>query len=295
MESSSRTGQVAPAQHKPYEALPNALFLYCRAVVIYHRGDLTAAFLLQQQVFALAQRALDSEPTLQTTLDVVFSLCNLGVAQRDLGALSGAQAVLQQAVALAEPPPVGPDHVLLARALTELGRVLHERGQYTDADASLQRALAMQERLLGPEHEDVSRTLTQMGASCKTQGNYRRAKGLLKRALAIAELHVVSDQYPDELCNSLNCMCPVYLGLRDYVLAQDTAERHLALVEKFKGPHHPDVALAIVQYGHVFASPRQAQRGAPNFSANAGHSRMRAWSASHKCGFSLDQCGCGST
>jgi hypothetical protein len=38
-----------------------------------------------------------------------------------------------------------------------------------------------------------------MGASCIEQGHFRRAKGLLKRALAIAELHVVPDQYPNQL------------------------------------------------------------------------------------------------
>ncbi len=55
-----------------------------------------------------------------------------------------------------------------------------ERGQYDEADATLQRALTMQEQLLGPEHEDESRTLTQMGQSCIQQGNYCRVKGFVE-------------------------------------------------------------------------------------------------------------------
>ncbi len=86
---------------------------------------------------------------------------------------------------------MGPDHPRLAQALGDLGRVLYARGRYDEADATLQRALTMQEQMLGPEHKDVSDTLTQMGWSCIAQGNYRRAKGLLKRAVAIGELLVV--------------------------------------------------------------------------------------------------------
>ncbi len=111
---------------------------------------------------------------------------------------------------------------------------------------TLQRALTMQEQLLGPEHEDVSRTLTQMGHSCIRQGNFRRAKGLLKRAVAIGELHVMPDQHPARLCMALNALCQVYSHLQDYELAQDKAERQLALNEQFLGPHHPDVAAALL-------------------------------------------------
>jgi tetratricopeptide (TPR) repeat protein len=229
--------------HQPYVALPDALALGMRATDMFNRGENAAA--LYQQVLVLAQRAHTAAPTPQTTLDVVFATWVLGITQHALGDLPGAQAVLQQAVALAEPPPVGPDHPRLAKALKDLGRVLQERGRYDEADATLQRALTMQEQLLGPEHEDVSETLTQMGQSCLAQGNYRRAKGLLKRAVAIAELHVVPDQYPDQLCSALHSLCQVYNYLEDHELAQDMAERQLALYEQFQGPHHPNTAAAL--------------------------------------------------
>jgi tetratricopeptide (TPR) repeat protein len=182
---------------------------------------------------------------------VVFAMWQVGKTQRELGDLPGAQAVLQQAVALAEPPPVGPDHPRLAQVLKDLGRVLYQRGRYDEADATLQRALTMQEQLLGAEHEDVSVTLTQMGDSCIQQGNFRRAKGLLRRAVAIAELHVVPDRHPGQLCFALNSLCQMYLHLKDYELAQDMAERLLALYEQFLGPYHPNTAAAL---GNVAAS-----------------------------------------
>jgi tetratricopeptide (TPR) repeat protein len=237
--------------HRAYVALPDADALDMRATDMHNRGEYADALPLFQQVLVLAQTAHTAAPTPQTTLDVVFATWELGITQRALGDLPGAQAMLQQAVALAESPPVGPDHPRLALALKDLGRVLYLRGRYDEADATLQRALTMQEQLLGPEHEDVSVTLTQMGDSCIKQGNFRRAKGLLKRAVAIAELHVVPDQYPDQLCSALNYLCGVYNRLQDHELAQDMAERQLALYEQFLGPHHPNVAAAL---GNVAAS-----------------------------------------
>jgi tetratricopeptide (TPR) repeat protein len=231
--------------HQPYVALTEARALDNLATALYNRGEYAGALPLLQQVLVLAQRAHAAAPTPQTTLDVVFGMQLLGKTQRNLGDLPGAQAVLQQAVALAEPPPVGPDHPRLAEVLRDLGRFIQERGRYDEADATLQRALTMQEQLLGPEHEDVSVTLTEMGSSCIQQGNYRRAKGLLKRAVAIAELHVVPDQYPEQLCVALNGLCQVYIRSEDYELAQEKAERQLALTEQFKGPHHPDVGPAL--------------------------------------------------
>jgi tetratricopeptide (TPR) repeat protein len=245
MSAPPRPSPPVLMHHQPFVALPDALALHMRAVDMANRGECADALPLYHQVLVLAQRAHTAAPTPQTILDVVFAMLQVGTTQRKLGDLPGAQAVLQQAVALAEPPPVGPDHPRLAVALKDLGRVMWQRGRFDEADATLQQALTMQEQLLGPEHKDVSETLTQMGQSCIQQGNFRRAKGLLKRAVAIGELHVVLDEYPDHLCNALNALCSVYNYLKDYERAQNLAERQLALYEQFKGPHHPYTAAAL--------------------------------------------------
>jgi tetratricopeptide (TPR) repeat protein len=173
--------------HRPFVDAPNAHALQIRALGMFDRGeDASAVF---EQVLVLSQTAHSASPSPQTILDVLFAMWNLGNMKMTLGDLPGAQAMLQQAVALAEQPPVGPVHPRLAQALQHLGRVLHQRGRYAEADATLQRTLTMQEQMLGPNHDDVSVTLIFIGESCYTQGNYRRAKKVLIRAVAIAELH----------------------------------------------------------------------------------------------------------
>ena len=215
MSAPPRPSPPVLMHHRPYVALPDADEIRMRAVDMANRGEYADALPLCQQVLVLAQRAHAAAPTPQTILDVVVAMWQLGDTKHRLGDLPGAQAVLEQAVALAEPPPVGPRHPRLAEVLRNLGRVLRKRGRYDEADATLQRALTMQEQLLGPDHDDVSVTLTIMGESCVDQGNYRRAKGLLKRAVAIAELHVVPDQYPEQSCNALGSLCSMYIHLED--------------------------------------------------------------------------------
>ena len=160
MSAPPRPSPPVLMDHRPFVALPEALALNNLATALYNRGEHAGALPLHEQVLVLAQRAHAAAPNPQTTLDLVFAMCELGKTQRRVGDFPGAQAVLQQAVALAEPPPVGPDHPRLALVLRDLGRVLQQRGRYDEADATLQRALAMQEQLLGPEHDDVSDTFS---------------------------------------------------------------------------------------------------------------------------------------
>jgi tetratricopeptide (TPR) repeat protein len=231
--------------HQPFAALPDALALHSRAAVMFIRGEYASALPLAEQVLVLSQSAHAASPSPQTILDVVVAMCELGKTKRNLGDLPGAHTVLQQTVALAEQPPVGPVHPRLAQAMRELGRVLQDRGRYDEADATLQRTLTMQEQMLGPNHDDVSATLTHMGESCFAQGNYRRAKKVLIRAVAIAELHVVPEKYPDTFISALHVLCCVYLRLEEYGRAQPIAERQLAIEEQFLGPYHPQVGVAL--------------------------------------------------
>jgi tetratricopeptide (TPR) repeat protein len=249
--------------HQPYATLPNALALNIRAAGMANGGDFDGALPVCQQVLVLAQAAHSAALSPQTTLDVVFAMWNMGITKRNVGDLPGAQAVLQQAVALAEQPPVGPAHPRLAQAMRQLGLVLMQRGRYDEADATMQRALTMQEQLLGPDHDEVSETLSNMGLSCIQQGNFRRAKGLLKRAVAIAELHVVPNQFPAKLSTALGYLAEVYIKLEDYALAQSMAEQTLALDEQFLGPHHPNVGVGLTKVAECLRQRGKLSEAAP--------------------------------
>jgi tetratricopeptide (TPR) repeat protein len=91
------------ADHVPFAtAAPEMDALYNRAKALSNRGNYAGALPLYQQVADLAQAAMAANRTPQTALDVVFAMSNLGQAKQNLGDLPGAQAVLEQAVALGE-------------------------------------------------------------------------------------------------------------------------------------------------------------------------------------------------
>ncbi len=123
--------------HRPFADSPDTCALYIRALAMSNRGEYASALPLQELMLVLSQTAHAASPSPQTTLDVVFAMCELGETKRDLGDLPGAHAVLQQAVALAEQPPVGPVHPRLALALRVRGQRLQDRGRYDEADATL--------------------------------------------------------------------------------------------------------------------------------------------------------------
>jgi tetratricopeptide (TPR) repeat protein len=200
----------------------------------------------------------------QAILDVVYSRFRLGMVRFNIGDLVDAQFQLEQGVALAE-ATVGPTHHRLAESLAELGWVLIRRGRFQQAESILERALAMREKLLGPDHSDVSMTLTYLGKSCVDQGNYKKAKALLKRAVAIAELHLVPNEYPKELCPALNQLSHIYCYLKEYVRAQKSAERALALYEQFLGPNHPNTAVAVIKLAACFEGQGKFSEAEPMY------------------------------
>lgn len=96
------------------------------------------------------------------------------------------EAVELQAQALEElEATLGPDHPAVGLALFNLGTFQMSQGKFSEGDAYLERALALQERSLGPDHTDVGDTLNSLGASAYQQGNIPEALKSLERALEI--------------------------------------------------------------------------------------------------------------
>src|SRR5512138_443589 len=86
------------------------------------------------------------------------------------------------AAAGAEPPDV---RLQEARTAFDEANTLWDAGQYADAMARGERALALREAVLGGNHPDVARSLDQLGFHYQLQGNPVGAEPLLQRALAI--------------------------------------------------------------------------------------------------------------
>ncbi len=74
-----------------------------------------------------------------------------------------------------------------AQLLGQVGWYLREHALYTQAEALLQQALAIIEKVLGPDHPDTARTLGNLAGLYEAQGKHEQAEPLYQRALAIKE------------------------------------------------------------------------------------------------------------
>jgi eukaryotic-like serine/threonine-protein kinase len=189
-------------------------------------------------------------------------------------ALGQAEAVLEEASALAWPALVTEAKLAVASAQEKLGRYEDARVVYEDAffeaGASARDELAVNAAsnlvfVIGyqlAQHEEgrhwgrvsqmladrlglsddlaVAELLNNLGLVHLATGAYEDAKAVHERALAIRE-QALGPEHPD-VARSLNNIANVHQTMGAYDDAKALYERALAIREKALGPEHPDVA-----------------------------------------------------
>ena len=87
----------------------------------------------------------------------------------------------------------GQDHVQVATTLGNLANVLDQMGDYDQAKALCERALAVQQNHYGQDHVEVATTLGNLAFVLDQMGDYDQAKALYERALAVQQNHYGQD------------------------------------------------------------------------------------------------------
>ncbi|MCA9714054.1 MAG: tetratricopeptide repeat protein, partial [Myxococcales bacterium] len=136
-----------------------------------------------------------------------------------------------------------------AQLLGVLGVLATEEGDYEEAGALLERALAAHERALGPEHPGVATTLGSLVGLAGMQGRYAEARVYVERALAISE-RALGPNHP-EVGLSLSNLGSLALVEGDLAAARAYFERALEIFEAAYGPDHPNVAATLGNLGSV--------------------------------------------
>jgi tetratricopeptide (TPR) repeat protein/predicted Ser/Thr protein kinase len=134
------------------------------------------------------------------------------------------------------------DGLRRAQYLNSLATVHLTRGEYQQAKALNERALAIYE-IVGPNHPDVARTLTILANGHHATGDYARAIPLQERAVAIYE-EALGPQHPF-LAMAIGNLAAGYLETGEHERALALFERALAIDEAAHGPGHPDVAISL--------------------------------------------------
>src|ERR1039457_4145485 len=134
----------------------------------------------------------------------------------------------------------GPDAMADASWLLDrAGTYLQVHARLTDAQALLERALAITEAAYGPDHPTVAIRLNNLALIWRDLGEPGTARPLAERALAIDEA-AYGPGHP-EVAIRLNNLATIWQDLGEPGTARPLAERALAIGVAAYGPGHPDV------------------------------------------------------
>jgi tetratricopeptide (TPR) repeat protein len=128
----------------------------------------------------------------------------------------------------------GPDHPQVASSLGNLAGVLTELGQYAQAQALHERALAIKQNALGPEHPSLAPTLSSLADVHFRSGAHEEARSLGERALTLWEQAHGRDHV--DLTNPLIVLAGVALAQGRAADALALAQRAVDLTEAADAP-----------------------------------------------------------
>jgi tetratricopeptide (TPR) repeat protein len=134
-----------------------------------------------------------------------------------------------------------------AQLLHRLGSYYYERGQYTEAEECLSRALDIREQASVPEELDIAQDLNALALVYNQLGKYQLAEQFVKRALAIHE-RILGDE-DIETSITLNNLALIYQEQGQYALAEPLYTQALAIQEQTLGSDHPDTATTLNNTG----------------------------------------------
>src|SRR6185295_10157429 len=125
----------------------------------------------------------------------------------------------------------------VANSLNDLAIVLKDLGDYANAKALFERAVAIDEKALGPDHPILGLHLSSLGSALLDNGEYANARPRLERARAILDREGVAERLwwaaePTAGLGDLLRSTGDPFGARRYY------ERALEIVEKTVGPDH---------------------------------------------------------
>jgi tetratricopeptide (TPR) repeat protein len=165
--------------------------------------------------------------------------------------------LLPHALAAAEHAIQGGEELIeSARLFDRAASYNQSRGEANLALPLLQRALAIQEKVLGPDHPDTARALIRLGLLLNGQSQAGLARPLLERALRVQE-QKLGPEHPDTAL-ALTGLALVVETQGDLATARSLNERALVIQERME-PDHPYTAQTL----NNLATQLQAQGDLP--------------------------------
>ena len=130
-----------------------------------------------------------------------------------------------------------------ALLLNQVALFYEAKGQHTNAEPLIRRALAMDEASLGLNHPHVAIRLSNLASLLQDTDRLAEAEPLMRRALAICESSFGPEH--SNVAIRLNNLAQLLQATQRMDEAESLMRRALAMDEASFGPEHPDVAIRL--------------------------------------------------
>lgn len=135
-----------------------------------------------------------------------------------------------------------------AGILNNLGAVYVEQHKYRQAEATLQRVLAIREAEVGPSHPDLIPTLNTTAVVYAKTGRFAQAEDLYHRALAILEPQ--SSSFAPAIAQTLHGLSAIYRRANRTV-ESDVALEQAARIAQHNLDKEPEMAAIVDEYSEM--------------------------------------------
>ena len=179
--------------------------------------------------------------------EVAESLVALGQLRVDQGRLPDAERLVREGLATIR-HALPSDDPALARAETALGRVLEHRGDYKQAAATLEEAVARQSRQNGGL-SDLAASLSELANTQFYSGNYKASDALNRRVLAMHR-QIYGARHPSIADDYLN-LASIQNNLGHYAEAEAFDRQALNINRSWYGNDHPETGASLNYLGQA--------------------------------------------
>lgn len=148
-----------------------------------------------------------------------------------------------------------------ATTMGELGRILHLRGKYPQAQEAISQAIDALVPLVGERHKDVLTNLDHLGITLLAENKFKEAIATLERTRALREVEFGAESAVTAY--TLNNLANAYQRSGDNEKALDLITRVVAVREKLLPPRHPSLLVSMSNLAVALTTAGRLQEARP--------------------------------
>ena len=179
--------------------------------------------------------------------DIARTLEYLSLTLDDDGDLKRALPLMRSALSMQRELRGDRPHPALAAAVSDLGVLLEENGDYDESERMARESITLSRALYGDKHPKIARALNNLASTLQDKGELAKSEATYRQALDM-ERELLGEVHP-EIANTLNNIAFVQYDLGDTEGALATEREALAVYRKLFPGDHANVAAVTNRIG----------------------------------------------